>query len=113
MRVGQGPKIFPLLLERVSTPGRRQRSAPGAGNMGDVVQVNAMEDLLHSIAPDQCFWYGHPWKEDARKWGDGPSFGVGQFFGSDSTRVVPLDSESAPTVSFELSSEVHPDARLP
>ncbi|CAM9462535.1 unnamed protein product, partial [Hapterophycus canaliculatus] len=35
-----------------------------SGNMGDVIQPMAMENLLASVAPDQCFWFAHPREEE-------------------------------------------------
>ncbi|CAM9695268.1 unnamed protein product, partial [Scytosiphon promiscuus] len=35
-----------------------------SGNMGDVIESMSMENLLASVAPDQCFWYAHPREEE-------------------------------------------------
>lgn len=64
--------------------------------MGDVIQANAVERLLGSVAPGQCFWYGHPMKEVG---GVSESFGAGRFFGRNASRVIPLDDTSASVVS--------------
>lgn len=64
--------------------------------MGDVVQPISMENLLAAALPEeqQCFYYSHPVGED-------PSRGssIGEFFGKDKSRVIPLGRDSAWKVS--------------
>ncbi|CBJ28751.1 conserved unknown protein [Ectocarpus siliculosus] len=60
------------------------------GNMGDVVQPIAMQDLLASVAPDQCFWYAHPADEDVER-----GYRIGEFFGGDDSKVFPLTPDLA------------------
>lgn len=49
-----------------------------------------MEELLLSVYPDLCFWYAHPYKEQAKG-----SNRVGEFFGKDPSRLLHLSPASA------------------
>ncbi|CAM9316275.1 unnamed protein product [Ectocarpus fasciculatus] len=60
------------------------------GNMGDVVQPIAMEDLLAAVAPDQCFWYAHPVGEDPER-----GYRIGEFFGGDESKLIHLSADLA------------------
>ncbi|CAB1098846.1 unnamed protein product [Ectocarpus sp. CCAP 1310/34] len=68
------------------------------GNMGDVIQPMAMEHLLASVAPDQCFWYAHPGEEGIDQ-GDR----IGEFFSDnisgDSSRLIHLTPGDAEKVN--------------
>eukprot|EP00904_Undaria_pinnatifida_P001181 jgi/Undpi1/11063/HiC_scaffold_30.g13361.m1 len=64
------------------------------GNMGDVIQPIAMQRLLASVAPTQCFWYAHPWNEDSVR-----GFRIGEFFGGDTSRLIHLTSDHADQVN--------------
>ena len=62
--------------------------------MGDVIQPIAMQRLLASVAPTQCFWYAHPWNEDSVR-----GFRIGEFFGGDTSRLIHLTSDHADQVA--------------
>ncbi|CAM9460321.1 unnamed protein product [Ectocarpus sp. 8 AP-2014] len=68
------------------------------GNMGDVIQPMAMERLLASVAPDQCFWYAHPGGEGVDKGNH-----IGEFFSDnisgDSSRLIHLTPDHAEKVN--------------
>lgn len=61
-----------------------------SGNLGDVIQPIAMEHLLASIAPNQCFWYADPYTEKTVR-----DDGQGKFFGGDLSRLIYLAPEDA------------------
>lgn len=73
------------------------------GNMGDVIQPTAMEHLLSSVAPGQCFWYAHPWVEDHDQGNH-----IGEFFSDnisgDTSRLIHMTPDHA--------KEVHSGAAL-
>ncbi|CAM9285887.1 unnamed protein product [Ectocarpus fasciculatus] len=68
------------------------------GNMGDVIQPMAMEHLLASVAPDQCFWYAHPGVESVDQGNR-----IGEFFSDnisgDSSRLIHLTPDDAEKVN--------------
>lgn len=65
--------------------------------MGDVIQPMAMEHLLASVAPDQCFWYAHPGVEVVDQGNR-----IGEFFSDnisgDSSRLIHLTPDHAEKV---------------
>lgn len=75
------------------------------GNMGDVIQPMAMEHLLASVAPDQCFWYAHPGVEGVDQ-GDR----IGEFFSDnisgDSSRLIHLTPDHAEKVETTKQLEL-------
>lgn len=68
-----------------------------SGNMGDVIQPIAMKRLLASVAPNQCFWFAHPWNEDSVR-----GFRIGEFFGEDTSRLIHLTSDHAQQVRVRV-----------
>ncbi len=60
-----------------------------AGDLGSLAQPVAMERLLASVAPpNQCFWYAHPWVEDA-----GGGGRTAQFSNGNLSQFVPVPAE--------------------
>lgn len=78
--------------------------------MGDVIQPMAMEHLLASVAPDQCFWYAHPGVESVDQGNR-----IGEFFSDnisgDSSRLIHLTPDDAEKVEntkqYGSSSSLH------
>lgn len=69
-----------------------------------MIQPMAMENLLASVAPDQCFWYAHPREEErpyqrARK---GELF-TNDVIGNTSrlTQVTPDDAEKVTKIDTD------------
>lgn len=72
------------------------------GNLGDVIQPTAMEHLLSAVAPNQCFWYAHPWVE-AQDEGNH----IGEFFSDnisgDTSRLIHMTPDRAEEVYIDAS----------
>lgn len=65
------------------------------GNLGDVTRPLALKRLLASVAPpNQCFWYAHPWVEDATGRGEYTA----QFSNGDASRFVSVSADYAEEV---------------
>ncbi|CAM9922247.1 unnamed protein product [Ectocarpus sp. 4 AP-2014] len=68
------------------------------GNMGDVIQPQAMENLLAMLVPEQCFWYAHPWGEYHMR-----GHRLGEFFSGnisgDYDTLIPLTADHAQEVN--------------
>jgi len=67
------------------------------GNLGDVIQPTAMENLLALAAPEQCFWYAHPFEEELDRGNH-----IGELFSDkisgDRSRLIHLTPEHAEEV---------------
>lgn len=67
--------------------------------MGDVIQPQAMENLLAMLAPEQCFWYAHPWGEYHMRGNRLGEFFSGNISGDYDT-LLPLTADHAQEVTF-------------
>eukprot|EP00903_Cladosiphon_okamuranus_P008894 g8514.t1 len=66
------------------------------GNLGDVTRPVALKRLLASATPpNQCFWYAHPWVEDAAGRGEYTA----QFSNGETSRFVPVSTDYAEEVN--------------
>ncbi len=71
------------------------------GNLGDVIQPTAMENLLAVAAPEQCFWYAHPSEEEYDRGNR-----IGELFSDrisgDASRLIHLTPDHAEEVNRML-----------
>lgn len=88
-------------------PGKLENSP--LGSLGDVVRPVALKRLLSSIAPpNQCFWYAHPWAEDAAVRGKYTA----EFSNGDVSRFVPVSADYAEEVMFLASGAPSPSVAV-